>query len=156
MRSKMDRCIRQYDQSRHKEPKIPNESWATSKYGPNAMNWREAKEVYLPSVKMSVGKTWFRVRKLWQKYKIQGSTGQYRGDTAYEINRLLTALDLPRIDFPELEGVVSDYEFQDQETNEISEPHPEEWSDLDEQLTREAQEAQSEAKAEDDWWFSDD
>ena len=63
-----------------------------------------------------------------------------------------SALDLPLADFPELEGVVSEHEFVNQETDEL---HPSEWSELDEILVREEKQAESEAEL-DDWWMSDD
>src|SRR5215472_1301709 len=97
---------------------------------------------------MTVGKFWNRLVKLWKRYKISGSTGEYRTRTAYDIVKLQAALNLPRSEFPELEGVINDYEFEDQET----EPHPPEWSSLDETLRREEQEAEAEA---DDWWISE-
>jgi hypothetical protein len=145
--NKMQLWLRDYERSRHS--KQPNESWAQSKFG--NLPWREAREIWLPEVNMTVGVTWNRLRKLWRRYKISGSNGDSRLQTAYDINRLQAALDLPRSDFPELEGVVSDHEFenQDQETGEGFEPLPAEWSSLDQQLVREEQEAEA------DWWIPD-
>ena len=112
------------------------------------MDWREAQQVYLPSLKMNVGQAWNRLKKLWKNYKISGRTCQYRGDVAYEIIRIQAALDIPRSDLPEIEGI-SDYEFEDQDQGQEK---PTDWSVEDEVLRREA-----EAKAEaDDWWMSDD
>src|SRR5215469_16616196 len=106
--NQMQRWLRAYENSRHS--KQPNESWASSKYG--SMDWREAQQVYLPSLKMNVGQAWNRLKKLWKNYKISGRTCQYRGDVAYEIIRIQAALDIPRSDLPETEGI-SDYEFED-------------------------------------------
>jgi hypothetical protein len=111
----MQLWLRDYERSRHS--KQPNESWAQSKFG--NLPWREAREIWLPEVNMTVGFTWNRLRKLWRRYKISGSNGDSRLQTAYEINRLQSVLDLPRSDFPELEGVVSDHEFEeDQEEDQ--------------------------------------
>jgi len=60
-------------------------------------------------------------------------------------------LDLPRTPFEELVGLVSDFEFEDQQSESS---HPEEWSDLDQLLLTEEQESESESEAE-DWWISD-
>lgn len=134
-----------YDNSRHKEPKMPNESWGNSRYGPLNMNWKDAQGVYLPSVKISVALAWNRLRKLWRSYNIHSSTGSSRTHTAYEINRYQVALDLPRTQFEELEGMVSDYEFEnpDQDQDQDQEERPAEWSSFDEQLSREEQEAEA-------------
>src|SRR5215469_18921909 len=48
---------------------------------------------------------WNRLKKLWRSYKIAGRYGDMRSSTAYEINRLQSALDIPRSDLPELEGI---------------------------------------------------
>ncbi len=146
----MQKWLAAYENSRHsKNPgyppsKEPNESWSSSKYG--AMEWREAQQIYLPSLNMCVGPAWNKLKRLWRNYKRNGRTGQYRSDIAYEIVRYQAGLDIPRSDLPELEGI-SDYEFgdSDQETNE----RPEEWSMEDEILLREEKEAK------DDWWISD-
>ena len=147
--------LKNYEKSRHKEPREPNESWALSRYGPQNLDWREAREIFLPSVNMKLKFAWNR--KLWERYKINNRNGESNMETAYEIVKFQTALDLPRTQFEELEGVISDNEFEDQKTSESSEssePHPEEWSDLDETLRREESEAEAEAEI-DDWWISD-
>ena len=117
----------------------PNESWLNSKYG--NMDWREARQIYLPSIGVNVGVAWNWLKKLWKSYKIAGRTGEPRRDIAWKINRLQAGLDLERSEFPELEGMPLD----DGET------HPE-WSAEDEQLRREEIEAEREN---DDWWISD-
>ena len=106
------------------------------------MDWREAQQIYLPSIGMNVGVAWNSLKKLWKSYKIAGRTGEPRRDIAWKINRLQAGLDLERSEFPELEGVALD----DDET------HPVEWSAEDEQLRREEIEAEREN---DDWWISD-
>jgi hypothetical protein len=135
-----------YEKSQHKES-IPNESsWASSRYG--QMPWQEAQRIPLRQLgtKMTVGKAWFRLKKFWEKYKRAGITGEYRGDVAYNIIQYQAALDLPRSDLPETEGV-SDFEFEDwgkeegQETE--TDERPAEWSSFDEQLLREEQEAEA-------------
>ena len=100
------------------------------------MDWREARQIYLPSLNMSVGQAWNRLKKLWKSYKIAGRNGESRSFQAYEIVRHQVALDLPRSDLPELEGM-SDYEFEDQDQSSGSEPRPDDWSMEDEQLRRE-------------------
>jgi len=117
------------------------------------MNWQEAQHIYLPSVNTTVGKSWFRLRKLWERYKKNNRIGESNTDVAYQINQYQHALDLPRTPFEELVGIVSDHEFEGQN----SELHPEEWSALDQQLLREEQMSETETEAEmDDWWISDD
>src|SRR5215467_13615304 len=106
------------------------------------MDWREAQQVYLPSLKMNVGQAWNRLKKLWKNYKISGRTCQYRGDVAYEIIRIQAALDIPRSDLPETEGI-SDYEFEDEEQETYEKPT--DWSLEDEVLRREEAEAKAES-----------
>jgi len=74
--------------------------------------------------------------------------------TAYEINRYQVALDLPRSDLPELEGVVSDYEFEDQGQNQQTSETSVYESVEYEQLRREEAEAEAEAEQE-KWWIYD-
>jgi hypothetical protein len=111
------------------------------------MDWKTAQQIYLPSVNTTVGKSWNRLRKLWRSYEISNSNGESTMQQCYEINRYQVALDLPRTRFEQLEGIVSDYEFENQDQETEVEPHPEEWSSLDEELLREEQEEQ-EAEAE--------
>jgi len=112
------------------------------------MDWHEAQQIYIPSLNMCVGPAWNRLKKLWKSYKISGRNGESRTLTAYEINRYQVALDLPRSDLPELEGVASDYEFEDEGQNQESVEY--------EQLRREEAEAEAEAEREnDEWWISD-
>src|SRR5215831_16897569 len=94
------RWIKSYEKRRFKEP---NESWICSKYG--IMDWREAREIYLPSIGVNVGVAWNSLKKLWKSYKIAGRTGEPRRDIAWKINRLQAGLDLERSEFPELEGM---------------------------------------------------
>jgi hypothetical protein len=146
------RWLKDYERRRVGDNRVLNESWASSKYG--NIPWREAQLIWLPSVGMSLGKTWSRLKKLWRSYKIASSTGEYRTQTAYEIVKLQAALDIPRSDFPELEGVMSDYEFEDQDQDHTT-SYPDDWSVEDDVLRREV-EAEAEAKDEnDDWWISD-
>jgi hypothetical protein len=149
------RWLISYEKSRHREPKELNESWVASKYS-SMGNWREVQQIYIPSLKLRVGPAFHKLKKLWAKYKIQGREGLYRTDTAYQINKLLVGLDLPRVDLPELEGI-PDYEFkQDQEEDGLIAETPEEWSDLDQQLLKEEKESEAEAEQEaNDWWFSE-
>jgi hypothetical protein len=143
-----------YEKSRFKESKIPNESWASSRYGPQYMNWAEAQQVYLPGLKMCVGPAWFHLRKLWGKYKRNNRLGESNSDIAYQINLYQKNLDIPRTPFDELEGIISEHEFEDLDSLEH---HPPEWSELDEVLRHEEQESEAESKAEaeiDDWWGS--
>jgi hypothetical protein len=139
MRS-MHRWIRDYDNSRHKQPRLPNEAWLNSRYGPQNMDWKTAQQIYLPTVNATVGKSWNRLRKLWRSYEISNSNGESTMQQCYEINRYQVALDLPRTRFEQLEGIVSDYEFENQDQETEVEPHPEEWSSFDSQLLREEQE----------------
>jgi hypothetical protein len=101
------------------------------------MDWREAQQIYLPSLNMSVGQAWNRLKKLWKSYKIAGRNGESRSLQAYEIVRYQSALDLPRADLPELEEIgITEDEFNQED----------EWSDMDEQLRREEQ-----IEKNDDW-----
>jgi hypothetical protein len=145
--NKLRKWLVNYDNSKHKEPRLPNEAWLNSRYGPQNMDWKTAQQIYLPSVNTTVGKCWNRLRKLWRSYEISNSNGESTMQQCYEINRYQVALDLPRTRFEQLEGIVSDYEFENQDQETEVEPHPEEWSSLDEELLREEQEEQ-EAEAE--------
>jgi hypothetical protein len=81
MRS-MNRWIRRYDNSKHREP---NESWANSRYGPLNMSWQEAQQIWLPSINQRLGPAFFYLKKLWAKYKRLGREGDYRSDVAFQI-----------------------------------------------------------------------
>lgn len=120
------------------------------------MDWHEAQQIYIPSLNMCVGPAWNRLKKLWKSYKISGRNGESRTLTAYEINRYQVALDLPRSDLPELEGVASDYEFEDEGQNQQTSERSVYESVEYEQLRREEAEAEAEAEREnDEWWISD-
>jgi hypothetical protein len=47
-----------------------NESWAASKY--NKEDWREVQKVYIKSLGLTVGQSWWKLRRLWKKYKLAG------------------------------------------------------------------------------------
>jgi hypothetical protein len=150
------RWLVSYDNSRHKEP---NESWANSKYS-RMGDWREVQKIYLPSLKMCIGPAWFHLGKLWERYKRNNRIGESNIDTAYQINRYQSGLDLPRTQFDELGGVISDDEFDEdeeggEEEQEIEE-RPAEWSSLDELLVRE--EKEDAAETEHGWkdWLASD
>jgi hypothetical protein len=112
-------------------------------------DWRELQQIYLPELGMHLGPAWNSLKKLWKSYKIAGRTGEPRSDTAWKINRLQVAMGLEKSDFPELEGMVLDDEWDEQDQGEELPP---EWSAEDEQLRREEREAEQEN---DDWWISD-
>jgi hypothetical protein len=145
--NKMQLWLRDYERRRVRDNKEPNESWAQSKFGPQNMDWRTAQQIYLPSLNLTVGQAWHGLKKLWKSYKISGRNGESRTLTAYEINRYQVALDLPRSDLPELEGIVSDYEFEEEE---VQEQEQDLTADEIQQLKRE------DVEAEQDWWISDD
>ena len=51
-------------------------------------------------------------------HSIADRTGEPRSDTAWKINRLQVAMGLEKSDFPELEGMVLDDEWDDQDQDQ--------------------------------------
>jgi hypothetical protein len=161
--NEMQRWLRNYERLRHS--KQPNESWVSSKYPIEGMHWTELQQLYLPELKMCWGPACNSLKKLWKSYKIAGRNGEPRGDIAWRINRIKSAMGLEKSNFPELEGMDDeDQELTDEEiqlkreekeenggdfgTSEEESEFTEEWSEEDKQLLKE------EREAEDDWWFS--
>jgi hypothetical protein len=93
----------------------------------------------------------FHLRKLWERYKKNNRIGESNSDTAYQINLYQHALDIPRTEFEDLIGLISEHEFED--SSESLESHPPEWSELDFQLLKEEKQSEAEAEQEiEDWW----
>jgi hypothetical protein len=166
----MQKWLMNYERLRHS--KEPNESWISSKYDIEGMPWQELQQLYLPELKMCWGPACSALKKSWREYKIAGRNGEPRGDIAWRINRIQSAMGIEKSQFPELEGMndeESEEELTDEEiqlrreekeessgewnlnfgtSEKRSELYTEEWSEEDKQL-------HSEEKAEeDDWWFT--
>jgi len=132
-----------------------NESWALSRY--NVGSWQDSQKIFIKSLGLTIGQSWWKIRRLWRKYKMLGRKGEYRDDVAYQINRLAVGLDLGRVDLPEIadlpdsefEAEVSDQE-QDEEVDGEQEPEQDLSFDEIQQLKREEAEAQAEADAQAD------
>ena len=96
------------------------------------------------------------MKRSWLAYKLAGRNGMFRGDLAWRINRLKSAMGIERSNFPELEGINDEKSEEESdgewnvnfETNEGMSELTDEWSEEDKQLQRE------EKAEEDDWWFS--
>lgn len=69
-------------------------------------------EEYVPEMGCSVGGCISALRKSCTAYRIAGRNGEPRGDLAWRINRLQTSLGVERSNFPELEGELTDDEFE--------------------------------------------
>jgi hypothetical protein len=162
----------EYKRTRHSKSKEPNPNWVSSKYPIESMHWKEAQQIYLPEVRMNFGQAISAVKRSFQAYRIAGSRGEPRGDIAYRINRLQSAMGLEKSQFPELDGMDDseeeserDQELTYEEIQAKKEEEAEEsggsgeWgsnldgtneevSELDIQLLKE------EKEAEDDWWVS--
>ena|SRR5215472_7373215 len=100
--------IKDYEHRRHPSELI------SSKYDLQG-DWREVQKIYLPSLGISMGVAWTSLKKLWKSYKIAGRTGEARSDTAYNIVRIQAAMGLEKSEFPELEGMMLDDEWDDQD-----------------------------------------
>jgi hypothetical protein len=169
--NEMQRWLRNYERLRHS--KQPNGSWVSSKYPIEGMHWRELQQIYLPELKMCWGPACNSLKKLWKSYKIAGRNGEPRGDFAWKIRNIQSAMGIEKSEFPELEGMddeESEEELTDEEvqakreeekesgggewninfgtSEERSELYTEEWSEEDKQLLKE------ERESEDDWWFN--
>lgn len=109
----MQKWLINYERMRHsKKPKEPNESWVSSKYDIQNMSWKEISEIYLPEIDMRFGSACSALKKLWKSYKIAGRNGEPRGDIAWKIHRIQSAMGIERSQFTELEGMNDD---EDQE-----------------------------------------
>jgi hypothetical protein len=102
-----------YERQRHS--KEPNEFWISSKYDIQGLHWQELQQIYLPELKMCWGPACNSLRKLWKSYKIAGQNGEPRGDIAWRINKIQSAMGIEKSEFPELEGIgreLTDEEIQ--------------------------------------------
>lgn len=164
--NEMQRWLRNYERLRHSQQ--PNESWVSSKYPIEGMHWRELQQIYLPELKMCWGPACNSLKKLWKSYKIAGRNGEPRGDFAWKIRNIQSAMGIEKSEFPELEGMDDeDQELTDEEiqlkreekeesgreweldlNSWTSEPYTDEWSEEDKQLQKEEREAEEEN---DDW-----
>ena len=56
------------------------------------------------------------LKKLWKSYKIAGRNGEPRGDFAWKIRNIQSAMGIEKSEFPELEGMDDeDQELTDEE-----------------------------------------
>src|SRR5215469_7257433 len=146
--NEMQLWLRDYERSRHS--KQPNESWVSSKYD-TQLPWKELQQTYIPSLHMNWGQCCSALKKSWKAYKIAGRNGEPRGDIAWRIRSIESALGIEKSEFPELEGM-DDEEMTDKEIQlkreEIEaeaenwwglEEYTEGWSEEDKQLKREEQ-----------------
>lgn len=90
----------EYKRTRHSKSKEPNPNWVSSKYPIESMHWKEAQQIYLPEVRMNFGQAISAVKRSFQAYRIAGARGEPRGDIAYRINRLQSAMGLEKSQFP--------------------------------------------------------
>ncbi|MGA9153877.1 MAG: hypothetical protein WBZ36_25130 [Candidatus Nitrosopolaris sp.] len=160
----MQKWIEDYEKTRHsKQPKESNPGWVSSKYPIESMHWQELQQLYLPTLGLNWGQACSSLKKLWKSYKIAGRNGEPRGDLAWKIRNIQSAMGIERSNFPELEGMDDeDQELKMEEeeesggewelnsgTSEKSELYTEEWSEEDKRLLKEEREAE---KENDDWW----
>jgi hypothetical protein len=169
--NEMQRWLINYERLRHS--KQPNESWVSSKYPIEGMHWRELQQIFLPEIQMCWGPACNSLKKLWKSYRIAGRNGEPRGDFAWKIRNIQSAMGIEKSEFPELEEM-DDEESEEELTDEeiqlkreekeesggewninfgISEEKSEEdeWSEEDKHLHKEEREAEEEN---DDWWFT--
>jgi len=57
------------------------------------------------------------LKKSWKEYKMAGRNGMYRGDIAWGINRIQSAMGIEKSEYPELEGI-SDEESEEELNDE--------------------------------------
>lgn len=117
----MTRWLQSYEKRRHSRRnskqhlKEPNESWISSKYDLQGMDWQTLQQMYLPELKMCFGPACNSLKKLWKSYKIAGRTGEPRSDIAWKINQIQKAMGIEVSQFPELESMgIYENEYQGQ------------------------------------------
>lgn len=153
------RWIRDYERRKIRNDRQLNESWASSRY--NTGDWRQDQNVRLASG-LTVGRSWWKLRRLWRKYKIIGREGGYRDDIAYQINCLAVSLDIGRVDLPETADL-PDYEFEDQPNSQSEEEEEIEGEDPlykifrreEAESERDSGQQEAESEKEDDWFSPD-
>jgi hypothetical protein len=151
-----------------KQSREPKEGWTSSKYPIENMHWTELQQLHLPTLGLNWGQACSSLKKLWRSYK--ASQNEPRGDIAWKIRNIQSAMGIEKSNFQELEWMEeeSEEEIGNEEltTDEIaakreeekesggdlnsgtSQETSEEWSSEDQELLKEEQEAN------DDWWFS--
>jgi len=102
--------LKSYERERHSNE--PNESWISSRFDIQGLGWRAASEIYLPELRMTLGKACNSLKKLWKNYKIAGRTGEYRDDIAWKIVRIESVLGIEKTEFSELEGMDLEAEME--------------------------------------------
>jgi hypothetical protein len=136
---------------------------------------QELQQQYIPELKMRYGPACSALKKLWTSYKIAGRNSEPRGDIAWLIRNIQSAMGIEKSTFPELEGMEDDNEESEVDQNQgltdeeleaqkeeqqenggewnlnsgtSEESESDEWSKLDKQLLKEEIEAEQEN---DDW-----
>ena len=145
--NEMQRWLANYERRRHLQ-KEPSEFWASSKYDIQGTHWEDMQQTFIPELRMNFGQACSALKKSWKAYKIAGRNGEPRGDIAWRIRSIESALGIEKSEFPELEGMgMTDDEeeirLEGQEDADDWEFETEEYK----QLRKEQREA------EDDWWF---
>jgi len=148
--NEMQRWLANYERRRHLQ-KEPSEFWASSKYDIQGTHWEDMQQTFIPELRMNFGQACSALKKSWKAYKIAGRNGEPRGDIAWRIRSIESALGIEKSEFPELEGM-DDEEMTDKEIQlkreEIEaeaenwwglEEYTEGWSEEDKQLKREEQ-----------------
>lgn len=103
----LQRWIRDYENRRHsgQSNRLTKESWISSKYDTQSMDWRELQQLYLPEIGMCWGPACNSLKKLWKSYKIAGRTGEPRSDIAWNIRNLQRSMGIQETYFEELQGM---------------------------------------------------
>jgi len=103
----MERWVRTYETKRtrhYKQPREFNQSWHSSKYPIESMDWRDLQRLYLPEINQNWGQACSSLRKLWKSYKIAGRNGEPRSWQAWNIRKIQSAMGIEKSNFQELEG----------------------------------------------------
>jgi hypothetical protein len=120
MRHNNYRWITSYEKSRHKQSRVPNESWISNKYDFQNTPWKILQKTYVPELKMNIGSAISAIKKNWYIYRMDDGR-EPRSSIAFKLVRLESGLGLvPLSDFPELEGINFEQEFPSEEKQEVS------------------------------------
>jgi hypothetical protein len=159
MRRNDYRWITSYEKSRHKQSRVPNESWISSKYDFQNTPWKILQKTYAPELKMSIGSAISAIKKNWKLYRMDDGR-EPRSSIAFKIVRLEAGLGLePLSDFPELEGINLEEEFPSEEELQSSrEVSWDNWtaeeSDLEDDYDWDFKKSKLGEQEGNDWWIS--
>jgi hypothetical protein len=112
------RWIKDYERSRFKESKVPNESWISTKYDFQNTPWKILQKTYVPELKMRIGSAISAIKKNWKLYRMDDGR-EPRSSIAFKIVRLESGLGLEKSIFPELEGINLEEEFPSEEESQL-------------------------------------